>query len=132
MLKVSEILRVPPEYRILKKLTTSLTITFKYFNGKVESKIVRPWAFDSQFFPGPRAFDSQFFPGPRAFVHKNFVDPRDARGDGQGKNLTRHKQHLLCKGRLVKIDDVITKKCEECAHAWCQILQNHTFKLQNN
>ena len=27
VLKVSEILRVPPEYRILQKLTTSLTIT---------------------------------------------------------------------------------------------------------
>ena len=54
--------------------------------ARLKAKLPAPGHLTVNFFPGPQAFDSQFFPGPRAFVHKNFVDPRDARGDGQGKN----------------------------------------------
>ena len=53
--------------------------------ARLKAKFLAPGHLTVNIFPAP-GVRQKIFPTPRAFVHKSFVDPRDAWGDGQGKN----------------------------------------------
>ena len=94
MLKVSEILRVPPEYRILKQLTTSLTITFIFQWQGWKQDCPPPGIWQSIFPRPPGIWQSIFSRAPGICEQKFCWPPGCPGGDGQGKNWTRHKVGL--------------------------------------
>ena len=75
LLEISEVLRVPPEYQILKQLTTLLTMNFDISMARLKAKFPAQ-AFDIQFFPGSRTFIRKFFQAPGHLCTKILLTPR--------------------------------------------------------
>ena len=67
--KVSEVLSLPLEYQLSKKLIISLTIPL-YFNDKVESKIPAPGHLTVNFFPVPGHLPENFSRPPGICTQK--------------------------------------------------------------